>query len=248
MITIESEDLKKLLESNKGIIERPLFTGIGEIVSGISLILTLGTSHFENIPFFRTSFFYCLMFFVAIVIIFTGGYSLFVSCKSRQSVGRLFSSIQELDVNHIHVVNIVLFKNSPQDGKYLLKKNKAWKCDLFPSYNTQSSTYDIEKEKVRISNSFSKDIGIDNLSIDYLGALEKHIKICAGENTPYRYEFHFYRVDFVQSDERLNKGFSYNGNKYVWKSLDGMLKNKNIMKKNSDVVQFVAEIETIPYN
>lgn len=78
--------------------------------------------------------------------------------------------------------------------------------------------------------------------------MDTHFKNCAGTNTQFRYKFHFYRVELMKPDARMNKKFNYNGKRYVWKSLDQMSRNRNIMKKNSDVVGHVANLENIPYN
>ena len=78
--------------------------------------------------------------------------------------------------------------------------------------------------------------------------MDPHLKVCAGTNTQYRYLFHFYTADLSTTDTRINQNFEYNGNKYTWKSLNQMLANKNIMRKNSDVVEYVANLENIPYN
>lgn len=220
------------------------------MISGISLWVTLSTSQFKNIPKSLSPYFQFAMYLIAAAVFIIGTYNLYNSFRSRRVIQNIYDGILELEVGRVHTVNIVLLKNAPQKGKYLLVKNKAWRCELFHSYNALSGQYNQSKELENVKSSFARDIGIDPqfLQLTHLGSMPEHTKICAGTNTPYRYVFHFYRVEVKTTEVRLNRSFHYNGNKYVWRSLNQMLKNKNTMKKNADVVNFVAELDNIPYN
>lgn len=250
MINVNENEVKELLNSKKIYIETPKYYGVGEIVSGGSLIITLLSSEFKDISFINSIYFECVIYLISLVILIIGIYKFINSLTSEETVDRIYNEILELDVKHIHQVNIVLFKNTLSKGKYLLIKNKEWSCELFPSYNAITDQYDVSKELIYVKQNFSRDFGVHEkfLKLSYLGDMEPHLKVCAGTNIQYRYLFHFYNVDLSITDKRINQNFKHNGHKYTWKTLDQMIENKNIMRKNRDVVEYVANIDNIPYN
>lgn len=244
MLRIKEADLKWYLDSRRSRIERPALSGLGEIVSGISVIFTLISSSFDDGLLIDAAILEVVFWIFGLGLIVWGIYSLYAAVSKRQTVDNLFQGVAELDTHKLHVVNVVLVRQA-DTGKYLLVDNEAWKCEIFPSYYAQSGTYDCVREMENIRNSFFRDTGFEVQSIVCSGHMDKHIKICAGEDIPYRYEFYFYKVETAPGVRSLKR---YNGKKYVWKSLDQMRRNKNIMAKNDDVVNRVAEIEGIPYN
>lgn len=248
MLSIDENELRELLESKKTYIERPVLVGIGEFISGISLFITLCTSQFDNIPIVSTSWFKLLMFVISIGTILTSFGNIIKGAISRQTIQNLLENIQELDTQKVHVVNIMLFKNTPEKGKYLLVKNKDWKCNLFPSYNSSLSNYDIQSEITKIEGLFAQILETNDVTVKYMKQMDAHIKLCVGARVRWRYVFHFYQVQSNTSNARMKRGFMYDGHKYTWKSLDQMHRSKNIMKKNGDVVRFVAELDHVPYN
>lgn len=250
MVTVKKDELKAWLRSKKQDVELPKFSGVGEMISAISLWFTLCTSHFEDIPVVRSHYFQSAMYLVAAAVFVIGAYNMYSGFRSRKVIENIYEGILELEAGRVHTVNIVLFKNAPEQGKYLLVKNRAWRCELFHSYNAMPGPYDQEKERERVRECFARDIGIapKYLKLSYRGFMPEHSKLCAGANVPYRYLFYFYHVELTTADIRLGKSFRYNGNAYVWRSLNQMFSDQNIMKKNGDVVDFVASLEGIPYN
>lgn len=252
MISINKDELKLLLEKRKKDIEIPKLSGIGEIASGVSLILTLSTSQFNDIPIIGTLYFKIFCYLFSLLFIGLGLYLFIRGFHSRRTVLNLYEEILELEVNRVHIVNIIVVKNSPQKGKFLLVKNSLWKCNLFPSYNvsTKDEPYDFNKQAEKVKQKFSKDIGIadSDLKVTYIGESDIHTKICAGKKIEFRYLFHFFHISADKFDSKGNKKFTYDGKQYVWMSLDKMMKNKNIMKKNYDVVDYIANMESYPYN
>lgn len=248
IININKEELEKYLEIKRKQIEMRPITGIGEIVAGISLFFSLLTTEIKGLSVLAVAIIEVFLILVGTIITIMGICDIVISIRSKQTKNDLFEGICELDVSRIHTVNIVIIKNSPQCGKYLLILNRAWKCPLFPSYKSTSQDYNIPDVIESIKESIVRDVGIQPKQITYLGDMPAHLKNCVGMNALYRYKFHFYRAEIEKPKLRLYCGFRYNGNRFIWRSLDQMYKNKNTKSKNDDVVCFVAQLEGMPFN
>ena len=57
MFNIEEDQLKLLLEKKRKIIERKKYDGIGEIISAISLMITLVLSDFSHLEVIKPGYF-----------------------------------------------------------------------------------------------------------------------------------------------------------------------------------------------
>ena len=139
-----------------------------------------------------------------------------------------------------HVFNIVLIKNSDSKGEYLLFKNKRWRCKLFPNYHALDKNYDKVKETENLYMLLPRDIGVkkENLSISYHG-FKPSAKYSYGDKINKNYIFHFYVVDIAGNEKIKHKPFRFNGKRYCWMTLENMYLDKNISKKNSDVLDYV---------
>lgn len=243
MLNIEESNLKSLLESKRKMIERTKYDGAGEIVSGISITITLCLADFNTVKIMRPVYFQIIAWLVAISIIIIGVIRGIKSLLKFYPIESLYNAIRELDPNVEHAFNIILIKNSSSNGKYLLFKSKRWKCELFPNYHAVSKPYNRETEEERIKKSITEDIGFElaeNIKIEYLGN-RISIKYSVGDKIEKKYNFHFYRINHMEKLFNKCKRFSHNGKKYVWKTLDQMYSDKNIVKKNEDVLDYIRE-------
>lgn len=252
ILNLKKDEVKDFFETHKKDIERPVYAGIGEIVSGITLLLSVVSSDFDNNLIIPARYLDLFVVVLALVFIGVGVYQLIKNLKYRLTTETIVESLIEMDADRIHTVCILLLHNKT-DGKYLLVKNGSWKCLLFPSYNINANfdknaekfEFDEKAEAEMAKTYFKKMTDVDPRGIQYVGAMDEKIRPCYATGTPYRYKFHFFLLEVDSSDTFLKK---YNGNTYVWKSLEGMRKNKNIMKKNGDVVRFVADKDGIPFD
>lgn len=244
MLNIDEKTVKLFLNQNKSKIETKNFSGIGEIVSGLSLGITLLCSDIKNIPYISPLYFEMAIWIITTAVFFAGVIQLVHGLSNRYTVDDLYNELVELDSGREHVFNIILLKNNTHEGKYLLFNSKRWKCKLFPNYHALSDPYNVDNESLRIKEAFASDVGVSKERIEttYLGKINSR-KYSFGDKVNKQYVFHFFSISIatqVYDNNFKQKGsFRCNGKKFSWMTLDQMFANKNIMKKNSDVLNFV---------
>ena len=243
MISIEEKSLKLYLEKNKSIFQTKNVLGIGEIISGISLIITLVCSEIkQGIRFLSPHVVEVVLWIITILILLWGIFQLVLSIKSHNTVESVYNDIVELSKcdGKSHIFNMALLKNDSLNGKFLLYKDVRWRCELFPNYKVLGDRYDIDREKSNVLSNFSSDTGISKtkLKIQYKGEITS-TKYSVGDKVNKTYIFHFYTLEAKSLNEQYTHTFSYSGKKYKWKTLDEMYKSKNIKEKNSDVLDYI---------
>lgn len=241
-IEIENEQLKLYLQQRKKMIELKKFSGIGEIISGISLIITLLCSDFKD-SIIHAQAINIIFFIISLSILGYGIFMLINSLINYFTIEICYRDICELDQKSKHRQNIIVMTDNSEKGRYLLVYNLPWKCYLFPSYIGKVSNSE-DQEISHFKPLFLESIGIKNNSIielKHIGELDSR-KINCAEKSYMNYNFHFYRVKVKNLDQVFNKKrFKYNGQKFIWMTLAEMYKSRNIMKKNRDVVEYVND-------
>ncbi|MCH5186882.1 MAG: hypothetical protein J1F63_00660 [Oscillospiraceae bacterium] len=243
MLSIEKESLKLYLERNRNIFESKIISGVGEIISGISLTITLVCSEIkQQVLFLSPGAFRIILWIVTSLILLWGMVQSIISIKSHRTVESIYNDIEELGKSDgkSHIFNMVLLKSDKSDGKFLLYKDVRWRCELFPNYKVLDEDYIIDKEKTNVLSKFSSDTGISKtkLKIQYVGEFT-NTKYSVGDKVNKTYIFHFYILTAKPLDEQYTHAFSYNGKQYKWKTLNEMYKSKNIKKKNRDVLDYI---------
>lgn len=241
MLHIDEDKLRLFLADKKEKIERPKYSGIGEIISGISLAITLFLADFSLITFMNPLYFLIIVWLITIIICVYGVISLMKSISNVYTVENLFSEISELDPDMEHPFNIILIKNNRKKGKYLLFKSKRWKCWLFPNYRCMEGVFNQSIEEEYICNCLKRDMNIlGDIDIEYLGN-EKSYKFSVSDKVKKKYNFHYFMITNMNIQSNKKRAFRFNGKQYSWKTLDQMFANKNIVKKNQDVLDYVRK-------
>lgn len=241
MLHIDKKQLKLLLMQKRKQIELPKYYGIGEIISGISIIITLCLSDFSKITVINPHYFQIIAWIFAFLVLSMGIFSFARNLIKSYSVDNLFAEILELDPTYEHPFDIVLIKTEARRGYYLVFKSKRWKCWLFPNYHCQDGPFDINNEMLYIRKALKRDLDIDMpIEISYIGN-NISCKPSIPDKINKKYNFHYFQIMSASIDINSKKTFRFNGKKYSWKTLDAMYSNKNIVKKNKDVLDYVRK-------
>lgn len=242
MLSIDEDKLKLFLERRKSILEKKGFKGMPEIVSAISLIVTLCLSDIRNVKFINPIYFEIIVWIIAISIFFWGCFTLIMSIKQKYSIEQLYREITELDPNTEHLFNVVIIK---KDGKYLLFNNIRWKCLLFPNYQSSKAPFDEATELKYTRKRIKKDLNISKrFNLKYSKELENE-KLSVADKVNKRYVFHFFVSEDIETNFTSTKNFRCNGTKYYWKTMVQMYQDRNMKKKNKDVLDFVRKMYDI---
>lgn len=253
MLKIDKNELRKLImEDRKKDIESPKYEGIGEIISAVSIGVSLVLGDFSKVKFTNPVILQLILWAICIVICSYGVRLFIKSVLNSFSAEKLFDEICDIDSDVEHPFNLVLIKSDQKDGKYLLFKNQRWKCFHFPSYKVQSIPYNKDIEQSNITNMIVNDIGItisEILKIQYIGDIIDK-KFSQGDKMFKRFHFYFYEVTTSHNFHKIHpfntpSSFWFNGKKYKWYTLDQMYNDKNIIKTNKNVLDFVRNQCTI---
>ena len=81
MLNIDENQLKLLLEQKRKTLERKKYDGIGEIISSISLMITLMISDLSQLTIIQPLYFKFITWGISIVILAYGSYTFIKSIK-----------------------------------------------------------------------------------------------------------------------------------------------------------------------
>lgn len=170
MLHIDENTLNLFLVNRKNKIENPKYNGIGEIISSISLIVTLSLADFNQVTIINPLYFQIGSWIISIFLFIFGIFIFIKSLINHYSVDNLFKEIVNLDTNTEHPFDIIILKNNDTSGKYLLFKSKRWKCWLFPNYHCSSTPFNKSEETLYIEKCIKRDLKIStSVNIQYLG-------------------------------------------------------------------------------
>lgn len=242
MLNISEEALKQLLEKRKGIIERKKFNGLNNIVTGMSFILTLILGDFSKIKYINAQWVQLFFWLFSVMFLISGIYQLVKEWKMPYSIDNLYNEIADLDPKIEHAFDIVAIKSNDGSGKYLIFKNERWKCWLFPNYHClEEIPFNETKESRHLRQNIVRDLNInETINIKYIGNFVSQ-KYSYGDKVQKKYRFHVFDVKLVNTNIASNKKFRFGGKTYCWKTLDQMYADKNIVKKNKDVLDYLRQ-------
>ncbi len=118
--------------------------------------------------------------------------------------------------------------------KFLLRYDKRWKCYLLPYRTTHEEDDELfileyVNNTLKLQNVFLMNIKTDDIS-----------KFSVSDQITKSYHHTFYNIKFDAGSSFNKDSLIINGEKFKWFSIDEMKRNKNIMKKNSETVNFIA--------
>lgn len=131
--------------------------------------------------------------------------------------------------------SIIIIKN--KDNKYLQYYDNIWNSYLFLNCKLPNgNNTDLVKNEV------SKDLGleIDDINVKLLDS-KTHKKFSESAKKEKEYTHYFYKVTL--NKEIKNDDFEINDVKYKWLSYEEMINDERISKVNSDIIEFVRNIE-----
>lgn len=169
MLNIDENKLRLLLEQKRKMLEQKKYDGIGEIISSISLMITLVLSDFSQLTIIEPLYFKIIAWGISIAILTYGIYT-FVRSIKIYSVDQLYSEIADIDPKIEHPFNIVVIRDSCDNGRYLVFKSKRWKCWLFPNYHCLNEIFSKVKELKYIQECIKRDLKIpEEIEFKYIG-------------------------------------------------------------------------------
>lgn len=242
MLSIDKKDLKIFLESKKKLIETKKFSGVGDIISGFSLILTLVLADFSAITFMPSNVFIVIVWIISLLVLAVGVGKFISSITKQYTIENLFNGICALDKSKPYEFCVVIIRDSSQSGKLLQFYNKRWKCYFFPNYQMSIDSNNLAPAKASICNRICNDTSIRMMpeQVNYIGN-DTSTKYSYGDKAEKTYLFHYFLYKGKVPEEKAGKNYYFNGKKYHWMSIESMSTNANMLRKNKDVIEYVRK-------
>lgn len=236
IMKIEEDKLKLYLNTRKKYIEFKKYSGIAEIVSGLSMLITLICSNFD-LKLLVVKILLFIGYFISVIILLYGIYQFVISLKNYFTIDLCFKEISCLDDTKKRIQYVLVIQDNVK-GHYLLVYNVAWGCYLFPSFSSDIVNNPTNSEEETLLKECKRILGIEDqeISIKSIGSLNNY-KLNVGEKCFMNYEFRFFVVQNV--DLKSYKKLKINGLKFKWIPIDKMYSNKRMMKKNMEVIDYV---------
>lgn len=130
--------------------------------------------------------------------------------------------------------SIIIIQNSKNE--YLQYFDKEWESYLFLNCKLPNG-----EDRVAVINKISEDLEVEKefIEVTYC-TLKKHKKFSQRAKHEKEYVHYFYKAKI---DKQLEDAqFTIKGVNYKWFSYDELMQDKRIQEVNSDIVQFVKEI------
>ena len=230
-LLMEDKDVALLLSEKRDYIGKKIT--LDTVVAAISLLVSCYSSNFTPIFGFTSDMVRAVFIFVAFVYIIKVCIDLY-NCTGDRKYNKdtLLSDIKELnEVQHDH--SLIAIKN--EKNQFLVYDDERWTCKLFPNYKTSS----IDNEG-HLKESIASDLNIDsvNVGLKFISArTQEKYSYSHNENRMYHHRLYLANVNDINEEN----DFISNNKHYYWMSLEDMLQDEVIKKKNLEVVDFVRE-------
>lgn len=133
--------------------------------------------------------------------------------------------------------SIIVIKN--EKNEYLQYFDKKWDSYLFMNCKMKDKD-DLDS----IYNELKQSLGLYKEDINLSFVDERvHRKFSESAKIEKEYQHYFYKVELLKNIDKFNKKeFENSNNRYKWFSFDELTKDERIQKVNSDIVEYVKQI------
>lgn len=234
MIEIEEKDLQTLLLQRKKFIKTRIFP----IETTLALLVFIASALLSKFYLENKIIIYLVWGIISVYSVYLI-FQLKDFFMSDYSAEKLQHDIQNI-AKKTHDFSLLVIKDSSNihKDKFLLRYNKRWKCYLLPYKNTHKEN-DFEYIKTYLTD----DLLFESCTVGE-PKLQTVTKFSVSANRAKTYNHTFYPIAFNCHDS-LNvskkEKIKLLGEKYKWFSIDEMKRDKNIMEKNGETVNFIAE-------
>lgn len=240
-LLIDKNELELLLEKKRDFIGNKVT--FDTVIAGVSFLLSVLTASYSDViggqkiviqgivlkTFFCTvGVVYVLKIIVDIIKRYRNKYDHIV----------LKNEIENLNmIQHDHSLVILCNSESSSEKEYLVYYDERWDCKLFLNYKTQE-----RNNESYISDKISADlqVGKDKINLRYITSRVQE-KYSVSHDEKRTYNHRLYELQISDWTAKKQKDFVINGKHYYWMPISKMETDKNIAKKNLEVVDFVKE-------
>lgn len=233
-ILVDEKDLKLLLEEKKNFIGKEV--AIDSIISAFSFLLSSVFAEYKSYfgisgKVFKSICVIAGLIFSGIVIM-----KIIKNQKNRYTHKDLLKDINSLNkITHEHSIAVIKDTFNEFSNRYLVYKDTAWDCYLFPNYKTNDNNENYIKE--HLSNELK--LNINDIQLKYKCKNISH-KLSQRDKRHKYYDHKFYLTEIYNFNNTMKKDeFEIDGKKYFWKTIYELELDKNVQEKNLDILNQV---------
>lgn len=234
-LLLDENDVKFVLERNRDYIGRKALFGFDSLIAAIGFLITITMSDFKE--------FYWIKYLFGVLALFylIWGLHNIVTYMKRKKFDHntLFKQLEDIDIMKNHPHSIILIKDdfNKNSNRFLVYYDSRWECRLFVNYHTLGEN---EEDILNINRHIESELKSKTKSCVFL--FDKiHSKYSVSARREKYYHHRFYRLNMDFNKTTRKDSFEIDGKTYYWMSIAQMEADKNIMEKNSDIVNFVKE-------
>lgn len=236
-LLIDKTKLELLLEQKREYIGNKVT--VDSIIASVSFLLSVFTAEYDSIFGISGT----VLKTVFCIIDFCYAFKIVVDIlkwhKNKYDHIKLTKDIIGLDmIQHNHSLIVIRDTFRKPAMRFLVYYDERWDCKLFLNLKTVSGD---NENAILEYLSVSLQIPRKELKAKYLTSrVQEKYSVSHGETRVYNHRL--YEVTIQEFAHNMKEAdFSVNGVHYFWMTIPEMQKDKNIMDKNMDVVDFVNE-------
>lgn len=240
-ILLESNELYNYLEKNNGSIGTRLSGGLANAFAGLACAVPNAFVDFKDLFDIPGSGRIVKIALVILGLAFAayGVFGIYTAWTNKFDFAKMYDDIRNMNKIE-HPFSIIAIKDSFNEhpNRFLLHYDPRWDCRLFFSFSTaEGEGENIERIKERLSNALKIDSG--GMSVA-LVAEEIYTKFSESDKVNKLYHHKFYSVKLgAFSDTLKQDSFTIDGVDYSWMTINDMVQDPDILKKNMDVIGIV---------
>ena len=180
------------------------------------------------------------LFFLAILFLIFGGWTLYRAIKSRYTAEDMYKDIVAMDRTE-RESSIIAVRDATGDfrNRYLVFFDEGWQCDFFPYHKTvEPISVDLEQVAQYLSDAF--EISRSDFTIQPVAQQESAKPSTEHGGEKRYYVYHLYKADVTRMpDAWRGDSFTVGSKRCRWMTTEDMMKDPRIREVNSDVVGMV---------
>ena len=232
---IDDKELKLLMEEKRDLIGTKIQWDA--LISAISFIISVATATYGDFLFFTRIDIKTVFLIISIVYFVKVLYECIHAKLHKYDHKDLTSDIEKLNtIQHNHSLVAIKDTFNTNPSRYLTYYDENWECKLFLNFKT------VEKDNENnLIENLSSNLSVDRKTIQCEikgNQIDEKYSVSHQEMRTYNHRLYEVSISNFPEDMR-NDNFTLNGKHYYWMSIDDMREDKEIRKKNLEIVEFV---------
>ncbi|WP_418747600.1 hypothetical protein [Frisingicoccus sp.] len=236
-ILIDDIKLNLLLEQKKQFIGRKV--AWDSVLSAFSFLISVLLASYSDFLGISGTVFKTVFVLLGIGFSAKSIFDIVKSSKNNYNFTDLLKDINKLnEIVHGHSIVVIKDTFNRFSNRFLVYEDNRWNCNFFVNYK------DNPNNEAFIINHISSElkIEVDDIKLSFI-AQKIHEKYSETAKERKVYSHKFYLATISNFPEDMEKdSFEFDGRLYHWKSIAELERNKDVQRKNLDILNYIKEL------